>query len=102
MGVMISISMMVMRSVNILLVVVYRIIECKDCCKNKKVGDHTYTFNKTQSNFLPTCLDSCIYTRDGESDTLYCFIPGDEQMECLPPTEQKINKEDETTKHPTT
>ena len=73
----------------------------ENCCQSKKVGSHTYTFNRTQENFLPNCLDTCIYTRlvlksdiryihskpilfrDGGDDNLYCFVPGVDTMTCL-------------------
>ena len=52
----------------------------EECCQSKKVGSHTYTFNKIQNNFLPNSL---YIFRDGEGDILYCFVSGDEQMSCI-------------------
>merc|ERR1711872_45078 len=54
------------------------------CCSTKKVGSHSYTL-LLENDSAPAklgCSSSCVYQRDGEENSKYCFKPGDLPVEC--------------------
>jgi len=47
----------------------------KDCMMKKSVGGVGYTLSYTGA-VLPGCLDDCVYHKDGEPNTRFCFERG--------------------------
>ena len=54
-----------------------------DCCKYKVVGNYSYTLSHKDQHVPDSCKNGCVYTRDGEEGTLYCFAPGSLPGQCL-------------------
>merc|ERR1712013_472976 len=44
-----------------------------DCCVQKKVGDILYNFEEIGDGKEHGCFDNCIYSRQGDPDTRFCF-----------------------------
>merc|ERR1712215_325487 len=57
--------------------------EGNNCCTSKTVGPHAYTLieNEVPSNSMG-CKSPCVYERDGEPGTRYCFKTGDLPVTC--------------------
>merc|ERR1719167_1266504 len=57
------------------------------CCRKKKVGSFSYTlfgFNDTSSF---GCADNCVYSKDNEANSRYCFSTEGDGLEpdsCIP------------------
>ena len=47
-----------------------------DCCVQKKVGDILYNFEEIGDGKEHGCFDNCIYSRQGDPDTRFCFKKG--------------------------
>merc|ERR1719312_399764 len=57
--------------------------EGTDCCTSKTVGTYAYTLLEAES--APDtlgCQSSCVYERDGEPGSRYCFKKGDLPVTC--------------------
>merc|ERR1712128_349165 len=54
------------------------------CCSSKSVGNESYTLVIKADIKMPTaCLESCIYTRDGQNgNSLFCFARGSLPVVC--------------------
>ena len=58
-------------------------IQNEDCCFSKTVGPYSYTLLDNES--APPelgCMSSCVYQRDGEENSKFCFKPGQLPVEC--------------------
>jgi len=54
-----------------------------DCCSKKTVGSYDYSLVEDYNGEPdPTCLNGCIYSRDGYPGSLYCFARGNQPVEC--------------------
>merc|ERR1719317_1655009 len=53
------------------------------CCTSKTVGAYSYTLldNEVAQDTLG-CKSPCVYQRDGESGSRYCFKNGDDPVTC--------------------
>jgi len=53
------------------------------CCATKTVGGVSYTFVREDSAAMSySCLSSCVYERDDQPGTAFCFAQGDQQVVC--------------------
>merc|ERR1711994_323394 len=53
------------------------------CCETKTVGGVSYTFVREDSAALGySCLSPCVYERDDQPGTAFCFAQGDQQVVC--------------------
>merc|ERR1712047_173595 len=53
------------------------------CCETKTVGGVSYTFVREDSAALGySCLSPCVYERDDQPGTAFCFAHGDQQVVC--------------------
>jgi len=59
----------------------------QECCATKKVGEYFYTLIKTTGQVPPQCKKSCVYTRDSEEGSRYCFATGNLPVTCIEDTE---------------
>merc|ERR1711863_145612 len=54
-----------------------------NCCETKTVGGVSYTFVREDSAAMSySCLSSCVYERDDQPGTAFCFAQGDQQVVC--------------------
>jgi len=54
-----------------------------NCCATKTVGGVDYTFVREDSAAMSySCLSSCVYERDDQPGTAFCFAQGDQQVVC--------------------
>merc|ERR1711962_1071754 len=54
-----------------------------NCCETKTVGGVSYTFVREDSAALGySCLSPCVYERDDQPGTAFCFAQGDQQVVC--------------------
>merc|ERR1712018_513457 len=54
-----------------------------NCCATKTVGGVDYTFVREDSAALSySCLSSCVYERNDQPGTAFCFAQGDQQVVC--------------------
>merc|ERR1712243_183226 len=54
-----------------------------NCCATKTVGGVDYTFVREDSAAMSySCLSSCVYERDDQPGTSFCFAQGDQQVVC--------------------
>jgi len=53
------------------------------CCKNKKVGEKSYTLLEEGGSVPDRCPTSCIYAEDNNPDSKFCFAPGSLKSTCL-------------------
>merc|ERR1712018_560562 len=54
-----------------------------NCCATKTVGGVDYTFVREDSAAMSySCLSSCVYERDDQPGTSFCFAQGDQQVGC--------------------
>jgi len=54
-----------------------------NCCATKSVGGVSYTFVREDSAAISySCLSSCVYERDDQPGTAFCFAQGDQQVVC--------------------
>merc|ERR1711962_91499 len=53
------------------------------CCETKTVGGVNYTFVREDSAAIGySCLSPCVYERDDQPGTAFCFAQGDQQVVC--------------------
>jgi len=54
------------------------------CCDKKTVGQISYSLVESGGNVPASagCLNSCVYTQDGDSDKMFCFARGNETVTC--------------------
>jgi len=63
-----------------------------NCCATKTVGGVDYTFVREDSAAMSySCLSSCVYERDDQPGTSFCFAQGDQQVVCGDSTQGCIN-----------
>ena len=60
------------------------------CCSAKTVGEYRYTLATSPGPCPYRCKDSCVYTRDGYGQSLYCFSPENLPVICL--SDGKLNQ----------
>merc|ERR1719206_873582 len=54
-----------------------------DCCMSKTVGPHAYTLIENDAAAITMgCKSSCVYQRDEEAGTRFCFKTGDLPVTC--------------------
>jgi len=53
------------------------------CCKTKMVDGKGYTLAGTMDTQRYNCLNDCIYERDDQPNSKYCFAAGNKKVECL-------------------
>jgi len=54
-----------------------------NCCETKTVGGVSYTFVREDSAAIGySCLSPCVYERDDQPGTAFCFAQGDQQVVC--------------------
>jgi carbonic anhydrase len=54
------------------------------CCSKKEVGDKMYTLDPTNTMMPdPRCINGCVYHREGEPGTKFCFAPGNLPVHCV-------------------
>merc|ERR1711964_256494 len=54
-----------------------------NCCATKTVGGVSYTFVREDSAAISySCLSPCVYERDDQPGTAFCFAQGDQQVVC--------------------
>jgi len=53
-----------------------------DCCAQKMVGDFVYNFKELGDGKLHGCFNDCIYTRQGDPDSRFCFKIGELTATC--------------------
>merc|ERR1712181_83039 len=59
-----------------------------NCCATKTVGGVDYTFVREDSAAISySCLSPCVYERDDQPGTSFCFAQGDQQVVCGDSTE---------------
>merc|ERR1711971_1380744 len=59
-----------------------------NCCATKTVGGVDYTFVREDSTAISySCLSPCVYERDDQPGTSFCFAQGDQQGGCGDSTE---------------
>merc|ERR1719320_1626443 len=57
--------------------------EGTDCCTSKTVGTYAYTLLEAESApDILGCQSPCVYQRDGEPGSRYCFKKGDLAVTC--------------------
>merc|ERR1711862_762065 len=57
--------------------------EGSDCCMSKTVGPHTYTLIENDASAITMgCKSPCVYQRDEEPGTRFCFKTGDHPVTC--------------------
>merc|ERR1711994_129895 len=55
----------------------------QNCCETKTVGGVSYTFVREDSAAIGySCLSPCVYERDDQPGTAFCFAQGDQQVVC--------------------
>jgi len=55
------------------------------CCWNKTVGAYSYTLIHNHTAPIPsTCKNNCIYERNDQDGSRYCFAVGENQVQCQP------------------
>merc|ERR1711910_3177 len=55
----------------------------QNCCATKTVGGVSYTFVREDSAAISySCLSPCVYERDDQPGTAFCFAQGDQQVVC--------------------
>merc|ERR1719219_2012407 len=54
----------------------------KECCDTKTVGGVTYSLIGQMDTKIYNCLSDCIYMREGQEGSKFCFAMGDLQVEC--------------------
>ena len=54
----------------------------EDCCLRKQVGDYFYNFEAHEDVAGKGCHSDCVYSRDGEPGSRYCFAPGNLASQC--------------------
>ena len=53
-----------------------------DCCRYKIVGSEAYHFKHIGDTSLYNCIDNCIYEKESEEGSSYCFAAGDLRVKC--------------------
>merc|ERR1712212_329746 len=54
-----------------------------NCCATKTVGGVDYTFVREDSAAMSySCLSPCVYERDDQPGTAFCFAQGDQEVVC--------------------
>merc|ERR1711971_940792 len=53
-----------------------------ECCQEKTVGGVTYILSGKMDTRMYNCLSDCVYQKDGEIGSKFCFAMGDEKVEC--------------------
>jgi len=54
-----------------------------NCCETKTVGGVSYTFVREDTTAISySCLSPCVYERDDQPGTAFCFAQGDQQVVC--------------------
>merc|ERR1719474_904289 len=73
---------------NALLLLSFALSGCKasDCCMTKEVGGIIYDFHHLADEIFGNCLDACIYTKNQDNSTTFCFGFGDDVPFCKDPT----------------
>merc|ERR1712186_176113 len=55
----------------------------QNCCETKTVGGVSYTFVREDTTAISySCLSPCVYERDDQPGTAFCFAQGDQQVVC--------------------
>merc|ERR1711910_301245 len=55
----------------------------QNCCATKTVGGVSHTFVREDSAAISySCLSPCVYERDDQPGTAFCFAQGDQQVVC--------------------
>jgi len=54
----------------------------KECCDTKTVGGVTYSLVGQMDTKMYNCLSDCIYMKEGQEGSKFCFAMGDLQVEC--------------------
>merc|ERR1719317_687730 len=58
--------------------------EKSDCCMSKTVGDHAYTLIENNASAITMgCNSPCVYQRDEDPGTRFCFKTGGEPVTCM-------------------
>ena len=52
------------------------------CCDTKIVGGIAYTLDHTEGAVPVECLNACVYTKDDQAGSLFCFAKGDLPVQC--------------------
>jgi len=60
--------------------------QASDCCETKIVGGIIYKLNYIAEEKFGNCYDTCIYTKEEDNGTTFCFGPGDELPFCRDPS----------------
>jgi len=60
--------------------------QASDCCETKEVGGILYQLSHIAEDKFGNCYDTCIYTKNQDNSTTFCFGPGDDVPFCRDPT----------------
>jgi len=60
--------------------------QASECCETKEVGGIFYQLHHTAEENFGNCYDACIYTKDQDDSTTFCFGPGPDVPFCRDPT----------------
>jgi len=76
------------NALQLLLLLSFALPGCKasDCCMTKEVGGIIYEFHHLADEIFGNCLDACIYTKNQDNSTTFCFGFGDDVPFCKDPT----------------
>jgi len=76
------------NALQLLLLLSFALSGCKasDCCMTKEVGGIIYEFHHLADEIFGNCLDACIYTKNQDNSTTFCFGFGDDVPFCKDPT----------------
>jgi len=76
------------NALQLLLLLFFALSGCKasDCCMTKEVGGIIYEFHHLADEIFGNCLDACIYTKNQDNSTTFCFGFGDDVPFCKDPT----------------
>jgi len=76
------------RGLVALLLLLFTLQGCQasECCETKEVGGILYELNHIAGEKFGNCYDTCIYTKDQDNSTTFCFGPGDDVPFCRDPS----------------
>merc|ERR1719233_878346 len=64
-----------------------------DCCMSKTVGPHNYTLvDNDAAATTMGCKSPCVYQRNGEPGTRFCFKTGDFPVSCIAGSEEAVSQ----------
>merc|ERR1719357_1647108 len=83
-----KVSRLSKNALQLLLLLSFALSGCKasDCCMTKEVGGIIYEFHHLADEIFGNCLDACIYTKNQDNSTTFCFGFGDDVPFCKDPT----------------